>query len=234
MKNWTKYATDCANVYSSNPWGFGKYLQEGAKPPLSLPIDSYLLAESRFLPPWNIQQICQTLTWHCLFPAQPCFSCFYFLIPLALHALGDVYCRQSYFSLWPVQFVSLPSVSWQVTGHPANCIPFYPAAESCSQPLSNTHSESYYSDFFFLKLLKGSSKSSEVVVLLRSDILFCLQGFMSTLYRKINPSTYWGRSSFVLVGKLLLLMKLYSTCVLLWKRPRWIFGAWFSILFICF
>lgn len=46
----------------------------------------------------------------------------------------------------------------------------------------------------------------------------CLWGFMSALYCKINPPTYWGRNSFVLVGKELWL-KLVSICVLYERGP---------------
>lgn len=66
----------------------------------------------------------------------------------------------------------------------------------------------------FLMLFKGSSKSFEGTVLLRSDIFLCCWGFMSALYYKINPSTYCDRNSFVLVGKELLMMELLSICVL--------------------
>lgn len=60
----------------------------------------------------------------------------------------------------------------------------------------------------------------EGVVLLRSDIFpFCRWGFTSALCCEINPSSYWGRSSFVLVGKELLMMKLVSICVLYERGP---------------
>lgn len=109
-----------------------------------------------------------------LFQPQPCFSCLYFF-PLASHALKDIYCWQTFFFWWSVNFVISPSVNHRLCRSRPVDTELYPTLSHYSilhpTPLQPTspHTRSPIKAIF-LKLFKGSSKSSEVAVLLRSDI----------------------------------------------------------------
>lgn len=95
--------------------------------------------------------------------------------PLAPHALKDIYCLQQFFFWWSVNFVISPSVNHRLCRSRPVDTELHPILSHYSvlhpTPLQPTspHTRSPIKAIFF-KLFKGSSKSCEVAVLLRSDI----------------------------------------------------------------
>lgn len=152
----------------------------GVELPSSPPLDSYLLAESvYFLPPsflplkLSANMSGSNMTVFC-FSHSHAFHVFIFF-PLAPHALKDIYCWQQFFFWWSVNFVISPSVNHRLCrsrpvdteSHPI--LSHYSVLHPTPLQPTSPHTRSPIKAIF-LKLFKGSSKSSEVAVLLRSDI----------------------------------------------------------------
>lgn len=141
----------------------------GVELPSSPPLDSYLLAETvYFLPPsflplkLSANMSGSNMTVFCVFPL------------LLMH--WKIFTVDSNFSSGGLLTLSshhlLITVCVVAGQWTQNCILFFPTTVSCTQPPlqpTSPHTRSPIKAIFF-KLFKGSSKSSEVAVLLRSDI----------------------------------------------------------------